>query len=353
MNKSLILTIMLMLATISAMSQTYHEDDKEGLRVFLRQSSAEKGKINAERLGLKISDTLNWQSDEGWVTKVRDLDWNKETPRQLIEISWRSRKLAGDLNTNKWTNLKWLNCSINQLTALELGTNTKLEVFCDDNQLNSLNISVDTGLQRLYCDDNKLSVLNLSTNTELQYLWCQYNLLSTLEFSACTELKILYCSNNQLNVLDFSANTKLWRLNCSDNQLNALYFSDNSKLRELSCYNNHLSLSNLFAISEILQKNRTDIDNRCLGSQTLSAQTINLGKTLEFSAPQNVFNGIYTEFTVTKNKKQAILTKGYTLIEGKILFNKTGTYTVKMMNKAIISSENYPAEVIIEVTVIE
>ena len=32
---------------------------------------------------------------------------------------------------------------------------------------------------------------------------------------------------------------------------------------------------------------------------------------------------------------------------------KTGTYTGKMTNKAIISSEEYPAEVIVEVRIVE
>ena len=34
----------------------YHEDDKEGLRMFLRQHSAEAGKTNGEQLGLEINN---------------------------------------------------------------------------------------------------------------------------------------------------------------------------------------------------------------------------------------------------------------------------------------------------------
>ena len=38
------------IAICSAKAQTYHEDDKEGLRIFLRQPSAEKGKMSVAAL---------------------------------------------------------------------------------------------------------------------------------------------------------------------------------------------------------------------------------------------------------------------------------------------------------------
>ena len=81
-------------------------------------------------------------------------------------------------------------------------------------------------------------------------------------------------------------------------------------------------------------------------------QTVSLGKELEFPTPQNVFNGIYTEFTVTQNDNP-VSENDYTVKEGKITFNKTGIYTVKMTNKAIISNPAYPAEVVFEVRVVK
>ena len=64
------------IAMYSAKAQTFHEDDKEGLRMFLRQLSAEDGKINAEQLGLQINDTLDWQDSETWVEKIEGLVWD-------------------------------------------------------------------------------------------------------------------------------------------------------------------------------------------------------------------------------------------------------------------------------------
>ena len=393
--KSVILSITLIFATLTAMSQTYHEDDKEGLRIFLRQPSAEKGKINAQLLGLQIKDTVDWYKNEKWVKKLEGrFIWNKEKPKQLIEIGWYQKILAGTLDASKWTELEYLWCYNNQLTSLNLTANAKLqrlncshnqlskldvcaivelwELSCSYNQLTELDVSTNTKLRQLSCSYNQLSVLNISSNMELGslscynnqlteldlsantglcYLSCSDNQFKTLNLSINTMLRELHCSKNQLTELDLSVNPKLQHLSCSDNQLNTLYINANVKFHWLSCYNNGLLLSDLFANAERVKDN-IPIYYRPLGTQTLFTQTISIGKELEFSTPQNVFNGIYTEFSVTQNDNPTP-ENDYTVTEGKITFNKTGTYTVKMTNKAIISSPNYPAEVIIEITVTE
>jgi len=92
MRKLLILSITLTLAVVSTVAQTYHEDDKEGLRIFLRQPSAEEGKINAEQLGLSLSDTINWYSVEIFdvVGKTRHVEtWRAASLRKdsAIEVN--------------------------------------------------------------------------------------------------------------------------------------------------------------------------------------------------------------------------------------------------------------------------
>jgi len=327
MRKYFPLALTLIFAVITATAQTYHEDDKEGLRVFLRQPSAVEGKINAEQLGLEISDTLNWQTDEEWVTKIVGLIWNDDTPKRFIEISydeWFYKNLAGTLNASKWTKLQ--------------------KLYCDNNQLTALDISANTELQVLGCSDNQLTVLDISANTELQELICYNNFLVALDLSANTKLQALYCSYNQLTALDISANTELQALWVNCNYLTVLDLSTNTKSHILSCYDNHLLLSDLFAASELWK------NSNYLGRQTLPPQTVNVSKALEFSTSQNKFKGIYTEFAVIQNDNTASK-RDYTVNKGKIKFKKSGIYTVKMTNKAIISDPEYPAEVIFEVRV--
>ena len=113
-----------------------------------------------------------------------------------------------------------LNCSKNQLTALDVSKNTELTV--------------------LYCDNNQLTALDVSQNTELKGFWCYNNQLTALDVSKNTALQTLNCYNNQLKALDVSKNTVLRGLYCEENQLTTLDVSKNTILIELYCYGNQI-----------------------------------------------------------------------------------------------------------------
>jgi len=241
MNKIITLSIALMLATISTVAQTYNEDDKEGLRMFLRQPSAEAGKINAEQLGLEVNDTLNWQTDETWITKVASLTWNNDSPKRLIAIYWPQKNLAGALDASKWSKLTDLNCPSNQLTALDVSTNIELKFLtCANMKLAILDVSANIKLQQLQCYNNLLTSLDVSANMGLTLLWCSNNQLTALDVNANTKLTNLDCSNNQLTELNLSTNTALITLSCTTNRLNTLDLSTNTAITTLYCDNNPL-----------------------------------------------------------------------------------------------------------------
>ena len=93
-----------------------------------------------------------------------------------------------------FTALESLNCSINQLTSLDVSNNTALKyLWCSNNQLTDLDVSGCTALQTLCCDNNKLTSLDLSNNTALKRLYCYSNQLTSLDVSSCTALKTLHC----------------------------------------------------------------------------------------------------------------------------------------------------------------
>ena len=322
-------------------SPSYHEDDKEGLRMFLRQPSAKNSKLNAEQLGLAISDTLDWQNSEKWVRKINGLVWNNESPKRLIEISaknrfdfrnfnegWSKRNLAGNLDASKWSKLTTLKCDGNQLTALDVSANTELDfLLCSWNQLTALDVNSNRALTVLYCSNNQLTELDLSKNTAL------------------TDL---YCFHNQLIVLDVSSNTALTNLNCSDNQLAELIVrATNTALTWVRCSNNRLPISNLLAVSERI----TDPYYKELGAQNLLPKTIKINNEIDFSS-QNIFKGIYTKFAVIKDENPEN-TDDYTITDGKITFHTLSNYTLTMTNEAIKSSEEYPAKVIIKIEVVD
>ena len=159
----------------------------------------------------------------------------------LTNLDCENNKLTS-LNVLNNTKLTMLRCSSNQLTSLNVSKNIELtELDCYYNQLTSLDVSKNTKLTLLYCESNQLTSLDVSKNIELTWLYCYNNQITSLDVSKNTALKYLYCYSNQLTSLDVSKNTALTYLSCSSNQLTSLDVSKNTKLTTLYCYNNQLN----------------------------------------------------------------------------------------------------------------
>ena len=251
-----------------------------------------------------------------------------------------------DLSNN--TALTDLVCGGNQLTNLDLSNNTALiDLGFSGNQLTNLDLSNNTALTALNCCWNQLTYLDISNNTALTYLICSNNQLTNLDISNNTALTYLICSNNQLTNLDISNNIALRNFDCSENQLINLTLNKNIVIQYFYCYDNQLSSLNLdfdcvdyiycynnkFALSDLYDFYRKVLaapsDSR-FGTQTLMPQTVNVGDTL-FSE-QAVFDGIFTNYAVTQNDI-SVSESEYKIIEGKLIFNTAGDYTVTMTNE--------------------
>ena len=151
-----------------------------------------------------------------------------------------------------FSSMKTLYCESNQLKSLNLSGCIALEeLYCDDNQLTSLSVNGCTKLTKLYCGKNQLTWLNLSSNLALTGLGCSENQLTSLDISNNTLLNYLSCSNNQLTSLDLSKNSLLESIDCYDNQLTSLDVSACSALQSLSCDNNQLTTLNLSGFSAL------------------------------------------------------------------------------------------------------
>ena len=75
-----------------------------------------------------------------------------------------------------FTALKTLNFTGNQVRALDVSKNTKLEkLYCGNNQLTALDVSHNTALTELYCYRNKRTALDLSQNANMKEVWCYQN----------------------------------------------------------------------------------------------------------------------------------------------------------------------------------
>ena len=186
---------------------------------------------------------------------VKDLNCSGQKLTTLnLELNSRVEKLncSGNQLTDLWldprgNSLKYLTCSVNELTALDLSKSSELtELSCSSNKLTSLDLSANKKLQKIVAQTNALTTLdtrNLPELTDL-YLWGNHDLKS-IDVSKNTKLEFLSVSHCKLTSLNVSNNRKLVKLYVDDNQLTALDVSSNYMLKKLGCYENQITALDL------------------------------------------------------------------------------------------------------------
>ena len=70
---------------------------------------------------------------------------------------------------------------ISSLQGIEFFTELS-NLYCEGNQLTSLDLSRNTALTSLYCSSNRLTALDLSQNTALTSLYCHQNFAATINW---------------------------------------------------------------------------------------------------------------------------------------------------------------------------
>ena len=137
------------------------------------------------------------------------------------------------------TSIVVYNLGIESLEGLQHFTSLST-LCCNNNKLESLDVSKNLQLRHLECDYNKLESLDVSKNTALYYLECYgtaTHKLTSLDLSNNTKLERLYCNNNNITELDLAKNTKLYIIDASGNPLGTIDLSKNINLNEVTLWN--------------------------------------------------------------------------------------------------------------------
>ena len=206
----------------------------------------------------------------------------------LTKLDCRQNQLT-KLDVSQNTALTFLACGRNVLNELDVSKNTALtKLSCDVNNLNALDVSLNTALTTLDCGGNPLVSLDVKKNTALTYLDCsETHTLTELDVSKNTALTLLACGWNALNELDVSKNTALTRLYCQSNQLTNLDVSHNTVLEHLHCQTNELTLLNVSNNTEL-----TYLD--CVKNHLTSLDVSNNRKLKYLYVSQHYFENTYT-----------------------------------------------------------
>ena len=225
---------------------------------------------------------------------VRDLNCRYQKLTTLdLELNMRVERLNcyGNELTDLWlrptgTSLKYLNCGVNKLNALDLSKSSELtELYCNNSKLTALDLSANKKLQIISATSNKLTTLDVRNLPELTYLDLQANYdLKSIDVSKNTKLEKLNLAQTGLTSLNVKNNRKLVELQVHCNQLTALDVRSNYLLKELACFENQLTaldLSSNVALEYlgVSENPITELDLRPLSSlQYLYCQKMQLKK---------------------------------------------------------------------------
>lgn len=132
-------------------------------------------------------------------------------------------------------NVNTLNCSNNQLTALNLDNFSQfISLDCSNNQITSLNLD-NIGFTMFFkATANSLTSLSMNNTTAFQF-YCDQNNLQTLDLTTAS-IAQMSCGNNQLTELLMSSSSVSFELACPNNLLTSLPVS--STIQNLWCGNN-------------------------------------------------------------------------------------------------------------------
>lgn len=129
----------------------------------------------------------------------------------------------------------------------------KAQTFADDNYLNDKEAASVTAID--ISGKGITTLKGIEHFTALKTLNCSGNNLDAIDLSKNTALEELNCSSNILSALGVTANTKLKKLNCSGNQLTALDVTKNTALTELYCYRNSIRDEGMQTLISSLHQN--------------------------------------------------------------------------------------------------
>ena len=147
-----------------------------------------------------------------------------------------------------FTALDYLDCSNNQIAAMDLSQNLNLSTLdCSGNPLTALDVSGNAALSYLTCSNCQIESLDLSQNWALSSVCCDYNPgLTELLLPPVETLNMLYCNNCALTSLDLSRSTGLMIVHCDSNALTELILGEQLLLNHLYCQHNSLTNLDIF-----------------------------------------------------------------------------------------------------------
>lgn len=213
-----------------------------------------------------ISDRVVSIPDESFEQALLDLG---------IDTDGALNHLISKVDAESVTELNVNDLGISSLIGIEAFSNLEI-LYCQRNQLTSLDVSKNLALTNLECETNQFTALDLSQNVNLKVIGCAQNNLSELDVSQNLLLEAIWCADNNISELNLEVNTKLKVYGLFNNPLTSLSIKNGNNHNIV--YSNMTSLPSLLCItvdSESADNSNLDLDpnviisNNCSGVITI------------------------------------------------------------------------------------
>jgi len=217
-------------------------DDLTGLEDFTSLINLQVQNIDVENIDYSNCLSLEWISITN-CNNLLSLNISQNTSLTYAYIT-NNPLLTGTLDVSNLSSLNELQCWSNNLDNINLGNNnySLTTLACENNPLNSLDLTGLNGLIDLFASNINITSLDLSQNLLLETCMVYSNPLTNLDLSANTNLTELYCGyGSQIESLDLSNNTLLSHVFCNDAGLSNIEINGASSLIHLDCQNNNLT----------------------------------------------------------------------------------------------------------------
>lgn len=158
-------------------------DENFGNYLRKEADTDENGALSKEEVQSFREVRLNGQEndtpDNEKIESLKGIE--KLTALTRVDVSYN--KLSGDLDLSNWSKLDSFSCMGNEITSLNLKTQTELKYLaCAVNLIETLDLSGQTGLTQLTCGDTLLKTIDLSGQTGSVYFDCSRNCLTSILF---------------------------------------------------------------------------------------------------------------------------------------------------------------------------
>lgn len=164
-----------------------------------------------------------------------------------------------------------LNCDSIRIDSIDVSKNTRLEkLYISNNYLEALDVTKNVMLKVLVCGSNDLATLDVSKNTELEELALDWTGIKEINLRNCKKLYRFHSYSTNLEKLDLSQNTELGYLDVISCRLKKLDVSKNVNLVSLNCSQNPISSLDVSKCKKLesLDCNGTDIKKLNLSQNT-------------------------------------------------------------------------------------